>query len=269
MKDILFVLTITVFFSCEQTIKLDLDQTTAQLVIEGLVTDHPPYNYVKLSKTAQFYDTGATPKISGAIVLIKDMNGATHSFTETEPGVYKPSENFAGTPGHTYELTVTVGGKTYTASQKMLKVPPMDSLTHQQVTDIGEEYEKEGRTYEMYLFMREPANEENYYLFKFYRNDEILDFDGQDVYAFDDTALSENIDGISTPEYYALGDTGKVELFSIDRKAFRYFTDLSNTLNNDGGLFSGIPANAISNLEGGAIGYFQVSAVDIKELIIE
>ena len=171
--------------------------------------------------------------------------------------------------GRTYELTVTTKGETYRASETMLPVQPIDSLTHQKVTDVGTDDEEAGRFYELYMFMREPQDQENYYLFKFYRNEEVLDFDGLDVYAFDDEALAATIDGIATPEYYALGDLAKVEIFSITRRAFRYFTDLSNILNNDGGFFSGIPANAISNLEGNAIGYFQVSAMDIEKRTIE
>ena len=268
-KTFVYLACLFVLASCEETIPLDLEQTPPLLVIEGLVTNNPDFNYVQLSESSQFYDKGQTPRVSGAEVFVTDGQGRQYAFSETDPGLYKPVEPLIGVVGQTYELTVTTEGKTYRGSETMLPVQPIDSLTHAKVTDVGTDNEDAGRFYELYMYMREPQDQENYYLFKFYRNQEVLDFDGLDIYAFDDEALAGTINGIATPEYYALGDLAKVELFSITRRAFRYYTDLSNTLNNDGGLFSGIPANAISNLEGGAIGYFQVSNIDVEERIIE
>ena len=268
-RTIIYLAILLMLSNCEETIPLDLEQTQPVLVIEGLVTNNPAYNYVRLSESGQFYDKGQTPRVSGAEVTVTDGNGRQFSYTESEPGLYKPAEPMTGVVGQSYRLDISVNGKHYQASETMLPVQPIDSLAHDKVDDVGTDNEEEGRFYELYMYMREPQDQENYYLFKFYRNEEVLDFDGVDIYAFDDESLAGTIDGIATPEYYALGDLAKVEIFSITRRAFRYYIDLSNTLNNDGGLFSGIPANAISNVEGEAIGYFQVSAIDVEERVIK
>lgn len=57
-------------------------------------------------------------------------------------------------------------------------------------------------------------------------------------------------------------------MFSLTRKAFIFYSDLSNLLNNDGGMFSPPPANPRNNLSNGALGYFQVSAMDFEEMVV-
>ena len=256
--------------SCEETIRLDLDQTEPLVVIEGLVTNKPGYNYVKITKTSQFYDQGSAPAVTGAIVDVRDIEGSIVRFEERLPGFYFPPENFAGKIGDTYTLDITADGKTYQASETILPVNPFDSLTYWKPPNLDDDdaIEKE-QFYELLVYYTEPQDQENYYLFKFYRNEELLDFEGTAIFAYDDEALSENIDGIATPDYYAIGDTGRIELFSITKTAFRYYRDLGNNLNNDGGLFSGIPSNAITNLSGGAIGYFQASAMESIQVTIK
>ena len=256
--------------SCEETIQLDLDQTEPLLVIEGLFTTDPAYNYVKITKTSQFYEGNETPRVSGANVSVTSSDGETIVFAEEEPGWYFPTTDYAGKPGITYTLTIESEGQMYTATETLAAVNSFDSLTYWKPPNLDDQDAlDEEQFYELLVFYTEPQDEENYYLFKFYRNEELLDFEGTAVFAFDDEALSENIEGIATPEYYALGDTGSVEVFSLSRKAFRYYLDLGNNLNNDGGLFSGIPANAGTNIVGNAIGYFQVSDMDRASIIIE
>lgn len=269
MKNLILIALISlIVFSCEETIVLDLDQTEPVLVIEGLVTNNASYNYVKLSQTGPFSSTGID-LVSGASVLVSDQNNQQFTFAETEPGLYLPDTPLEGVVGTTYTLTVEYQGTTYTASEQMPSVNPIDSMSYLRIDDVDEEFAEEEQFYELYLFLTEPQDEENYYLFKFYRNEEVLDFDGTSVYIFDDVIIGESIEGLATPEYYAKGDLATVEMFGVTRRAYRYFIDLSNNLNNDGGIFSGIPANAGTNIEGGAVGYFQVSALEVGELTIE
>ncbi len=269
MKNNLIIIVISLLiFSCEETIQLDLEQTEPQVVIEGLITNHPVHNYVKLSQTTGFNEAGFT-KISGASVVVTTDENQVYPFEETAPGYYTPVDEMDNQIGQTFYLSVEHLEKTYMATEQMPAVSSIDSLTYAKVSDVGEDDEEADRFYEMYMYTKEPQDTENYYLFKFYRNEEILDDDGTTVYIFDDVILNENIDGIATPGYYALGDTGRVEVFGVTRQAYRYYLDLSNNLNNDGGIFSGIPANAGTNIQGGAIGYFQVSAMEEEKIVIE
>jgi len=106
-------------------------------------------------------------------------------------------------------------------------------------------------------------------LFKFYRNDSLLYDNATDIYISDDDLLGENIDGVDGPGFYAVGDTAKVEAYSLTRNGFIYYSDLQILINNDGGLFGSPPANSRTNLTNGAMGFFQVSALNSKEKKLE
>ena len=69
--------------------------------------------------------------------------------------------------------------------------------------------------------------------------------------------------------FYAQDDLARVEVYSLTREAFIYYRDLQKLLTNDGGLFGTPPANPRSNISGGALGFFQVSAIVSGEIVIE
>jgi hypothetical protein len=133
-----------------------------------------------------------------------------------------------------------------------------------------EDPEITGKFYELLLYTKEPPDESNYYLFKFYRNDSLTyDWD-TDIYYSDDVLLAENIDGIASPIHYGWKDKAKMEMFSLTRAGYIYYADLSTLLNNDGGgMFGPIPGPPRTNLSNDALGFFQVSAISINEMVIE
>ncbi|HMQ00510.1 MAG TPA: DUF4249 family protein, partial [Cyclobacteriaceae bacterium] len=81
-----------------------------------------------------------------------------------------------------------------------------------------------------------------------------------------DTLLGENISGIASPVLFKQWDWARVEMYSLSRSGYLFYTDLRNLLNNDGGLFGSPPVNPRTNLNNNALGFFQVSAV-VKESI--
>jgi hypothetical protein len=120
------------------------------------------------------------------------------------------------------------------------------------------------------MYAREPKATEDFYLFKFYRNDTIERFDtNTGIFYSDDIGLGEEINDLSGPILYSEQDTARMEMFSLTPTAFKYYFDLDQLINSDGGMFSGIPANPASNIDGSdAIGFFQVSAISAEEIIV-
>jgi hypothetical protein len=276
MRHLIVILTAVTLISCEEGITLDLKQTPSKIVIEAQVTNKPGYQFVKLSRTVDFYQEGKTPKIADALVSVKDDLGETFTFVHNprahadSAGIYIPQSPFKGEVGRTYTLTINSDGELYTAQDKMLSVIPIDSLKQQIDEDQVEEPENEGKIYELLLFAREPQDQENFYLFKFFRNDSLIYFNDTDIYFTDDEFLAEKIDGVASPIYYAQDDLGRVEISSLSRVGYIYYSDLWTLLNNDGGgMFGPIPSSPRTNLNNGAIGFFQVSAINSKELKVE
>lgn len=255
--------------ACEKTIPLDPGQTPELYVIEGLITNANTKHQIKISKSQGFNDGGVSPGVSNAEVTVIDGQGLIMEFVEAQPGIYKAKEAFAGEIGHTYTLTIKHNDQAFTASEMMNTMGTIDTLLTQ--IDVEEQADpgEDGRFYDILVFMSEPQETENFYLAKFFRNGQLENFDGEDVYVFDDVTIGEDLNALPGPVYYAEGDVARTELYSLSRQAFRFYSDLNANINNDGGMFSSQPANVSSNLEGGAIGYFQVSALDVDEVTIK
>ncbi|WP_323756421.1 DUF4249 domain-containing protein [Roseivirga sp.] len=273
-KYILFSLTVF-FVSCEETVNIDTIASGPKLVIDGVLTNNSELNFIKLSYTRGFYSLDPNPAITDAVVTVTDDANNEVVYVHnpgndpSKEGYYLPQTPYAGSIWTTYHLKVTVDGMDYTATETMLPVTKIDSLVNTIDLDEMEDPEEEGRFYEILFYAREPQDRVDHYLFKFYRNGRTLrDFEG-DIYFSEDEFLGEAISGIPTAGYYKPGEFAKVEMYSISREAFIFYNDLSNLLNNDGGMFTPPPANPRTNLSNGAFGYFQVSAVDVMEIEVK
>jgi hypothetical protein len=262
--------------ACEETVKLDLKNSEPALIIEGLVTNELKNQYVRITKSAGFYDTSGVTVISDAVVSVTDGE-VTYTYehnpdnNENNNGKYFSALPFAGQVGKTYSLLVEVGGNTYTASDVLYPVTSIDSL---KVSFNQEEFNdpEKGREeyyYEILFYAHEPQETEDFYLFKFYRNDTLVYDSETDVYFSDDDLLGEEINGIPAASFYKLGDIGKVEMYSISNTGFIYYNDLINLLKNDGGMFGSPPVNPRTNIKGGAFGYFQTSSIVSESILIE
>jgi len=264
------------FFSCEVPYDLDIEQTPPKVVIEGLLTDHPDYQHIKITRSANFYSTGRTPRVTDAIVTVSDDAGNTIDFFHNpgnhpdSAGFYFPASSFAGVIGRTYSLKVDVAGAVFEATEKLVKGIPMDSIAYKINKEEQENPEEDGRFYEVLMFAREPKDEDNFYLFKFYRNDTLARANDTDIYFSDDELLAENIDGVPAPVFFEQNDSAGIEMYSISRVAYVYYSDLWALLNNDaGGMFAPIPSSPRTNISNGGLGFFQVSSVNISGIKIE
>ncbi len=218
--------------------------------------------------------------MSGAQVVVTDSKGAGFEYVEqpNDLGLYLSQEVFRGEVGVTYSLDVTLGNKTFHASEELMRVTTIDSTIYRiderrkadlekNPDDVDEE--DKDRYYEVLMYTKEPQETVDYYLFKFYRNGEVSNFDGQDIYYADDVIVQENINGVAANDWYKIGELARFEMYSLTREAYLYYADLDITINNDGGLFSPLPTNPRTNLSNGALGLFQVSATVADEVIIE
>ena len=66
-------------------------------------------------------------------------------------------------------------------------------------------------------------------------------------------------------------DTMKVELLSIDKAAYDYFSTLADVLLSEdtGPVFSSIPDNPLTNISNGALGYFAAYSVRTQTVVFE
>lgn len=269
------IMIIMALASCEKEYVVKTDAAGPMVVIEGLVTDVPGYQFVKLSRSAGFYETGKTPRITDAVVMVTDDLGNATEFVHNprshpdSVGYYKPAVAFIGMPGRTYSLFVFADGQVFEAEDTLHPVASIDSLTYRIDEEERSDPEHHGRYYEVLIYTREPQETKDFYLFNFYRNDSLTVDNLTDIYFTDDVALAESIDGLATPIYFSVGDKATVQALSLSRTAYVFYSDLSILLNNDGGMYSPPPANCRNNLTNGALGFFQASAVNMMDITIE
>ena len=154
----LFVLT---FSSCEETVTLDLETGETKLVVDAeiiwLKGTTGSEQTVKISKTAPYYNN-TTPKVSGAQVRVENSNGDVFTFNETEPGFYVCT-NFVPVIGMNYTLYVTAEGQSFTATEKLTSVTPIDKVEQKIVPDFGGE-----DVIELTFYYNDPADQVNFYL---------------------------------------------------------------------------------------------------------
>ncbi|SHG54026.1 protein of unknown function [Chryseolinea serpens] len=276
MKNIFFVLLFAiVFVSCDRPIHLNLNESQSRVIIEGQVTNRAGYQYVKLSRSVDFYQTGALPKITNATVSVKDSDGNEVMFIHNpnnkadSVGYYLPQTPFMGVIGKDYHLRVDVDGEIYEADDHLYPVTSVDSLAYRIDDDEKDDPKTYNKFYEVLIYAKEPHPSKDYYLFKFYRNDSLKLYNDTDIYYTDDEALGESINGISTPIFYAPGDKATIEAYSLSRTGYVFYDDLQKLLNNDGGMFNQPPANSRTNLSNGALGFFQASAINSASIVVE
>lgn len=277
MKNIFFILiTAIITFSCEETIVLDAKQVEPALVIESHLTTEKKMHFVKLSLSVDFYFDKKPPAVKDAVVNIIDLTTGeiylfkhNNSGKDNYEGIFISENSFQGEVGHTYELRVNYDGVLYTGQETIIPVTKIEELKYRQNVKESSDPKKEGYIYEILLNADEPQETEDYYMFKFYRNDSLIFAREAELYFTDDEFLGERINDLPLPIFFRKGDKATVAMYSITRQAFIYLNDLMNVLHNDSGMFSPPPANPRNNLTNGALGYFLATDISEETIIIE
>jgi len=258
---------------CEETITIDVDKSGPAVVIEGEVTNQPGMQYVRIRQSVDFYSSANPLPVKDAIVTVSNQKGEITTFTHNPHsnkdslGYYWPTTLFKGIEGDQYHLTVRIGDQTYEADDQLNRIYPIQQIRYE-IDPEAKNPEIPGRIYQVLVDLIEPKETEDYYLLKFYRNGYLQLDDYTDVYVFSDDLIKDRPNGVAMPLNYKSGETARVEFYSLSPQLFTFYNDLQKLLKNDGGMFDPPPSNPRNNLSNGALGYFQASAVAMREIKI-
>jgi len=262
----LFILSLFLLLSsCEELINIDLNSADPKIVIEGTVTDQPGPYRVTITKTTDYYNPGTYPTVIGAEVTITDDLGFSEELQEIENGVYQ-TINLQGVSDKIYTLTVIAEGQTYSAVSSMPQPTEIDSLYYEKGEGGPRQKDKEG--YNLIVVFRDEPGVEDFKRIKVFRNG-IL----QSGYFLYNGRLSDG----NVIEYnrirtdFELGDFVSIELLSIDKATYEYYSTLGNAAASASvsKIQTKIPANPNSNLTGDALGYFGAFTVRPDSILIE
>lgn len=236
--------------SCEEVIDLDLNSSDPKVVIQGWILDDPgPYEF-SVTESVNYYGSEEPPGISGATLIISDDLGTVDTLTEIAPGRYL-TNTLQGRRGGVYNLDATVNGESYTASDVLPRISPIDTMliTYEDSTYFF------GEGFYVTTFAQEIPGEGDNYWFRFYENDSL--YNGAFDYLLSDDAL---VDGqlaiFQFPYAVESGDSVTVEVRTISETAYDFFFSFVQEVNNGGGPFGAPPSNLEGNISNGAFGFF-------------
>ena len=282
MKNILFILTIFLFTSCERDITLDLPKSEPKIVVDGYVElNLPPY--VILSRSQGYFDPinsgtlNNLPERNAIVTLSDGIN--TIALTELDTvingtsigGIYAALDPVSffpimiGTAGLTYTLDIlTSDGKRVTSTTKLQAPVPLDSTWF----EIQEGKDTLGFTW---AFLSDPDTTDNCYRWFSKRINKDDQFFAPFGSAFEDKFINGQTfkfgfnratiqnstaadDNNEEAGFFKIGDTIVVKFCTIDKSTYEFWRDAETQLGNNGSPFA-VPSNIKSNINGG-IGLF-------------
>jgi hypothetical protein len=250
---------------CEKVIDAGLHDGESKYVIEGIVNNTGTCS-VLVSSTLRFSDNNNFHGISSALIQITDNGGSAVTLTQSSAGVYA-STLIKGTPGHTYHLQVAIGQDTFTATCIMPVQVKLDTIGVALQSFSGHSKLVANVTY------TDPPEPGNYYHFVQYINQR------QDAGIFVSSDNLTNGRLVNLPLVSPLtlqtddendirkGDTVRIEMQCIDANVYKYWYSL-NTASTGSDVLA-TPANAVSNISGGALGYFSAHTAQKKKVIVK
>lgn len=245
--------------SCRKVIDLKVGDSTPRIYIEGTVTDSLQPWTVYVSRTIPFDAATRVAPVAGAQVVIQDVTaGTSDTLTETSPGIYATAAAKTGLSNHSYALRVRTAEGNFTASATLPPRVPVDSVRVEVSSIFGR------NAAQIFPEFMDPPGVLNYYLFTTFANGKV-----QRREARDDRYSDGRLNGrpIVVPydddKNIGSGTEITIEMQSIDAGVYKYFSTLRNADGN-----SAAPANPVSNIRGGALGYFNTASVQKIKVVL-
>ncbi|MDR2915985.1 MAG: DUF4249 domain-containing protein [Tannerella sp.] len=277
------------FFSCTAPIDIKTRNSEPVIVIYGYLTDEYRYQYIRITSSSPYFDENTNRVSPDAEVWIKSSYGDEYQLLSEKNGYYVSNARFAGIPGATYSLSVEVDfdgdgeREIYEAETTLLPVVPVDSIDITPIDIMGY------RHFSLNFYMQEPAETENYYLFKFFINDSISNdkiselllsddrmyngeyVPGANITYFEDATDEDVIEKNKDEDdvYMAApGDRIRLQILNIEKGYYNFISECISEKYGENPFFGGPPSNITTNLSNGAIGYFSSYCVQEKRAVV-
>lgn len=238
-------------------------------------TDYFPFNKVKLSTTANYFDEGTTPAVSDAVVNLFEDGTLVETLLEDPdiPGTYRIT--YLPVVGSFYHLEIEALGMTYeTTPEEYQAVPPLINLPQLPFVQYVPTFFGDTCQYQLALNSFEAPGLGDHYRWMFYLNGEYED-DPVFIATFDDS----DIDGVCLLQIDIYGNSLLLEdtLIVFQMKTSAGYNSFIERLRNQtafvGGPFDTPPApinGNVKNLTTGkdAFGYFVCGGISAGAAIV-
>ena len=278
-------------------------------VVDGLITDQPGKQTVKISRSIPLGNEADFDPVRGCEVSITDNLNNTYPLTETDPGVYKTSENFKGEAGRIYILNIEIvryvpprGMRVVdyvikSSPLEMLPVPEIDSLYYEKVDLLVEDgFARPGEGCRVLVNTSDPEDKCRYFRWDYSETWKIetpnypktinktcwITKNSEDINVKTVTGLNENrITG--WPVNFILNESDRLSLryrmevnqYSLNEDEYYYWSDLEKITEESGGIYDRVPSSIFGNMycsghpDLPVLGYFSVSSRRSKVIYID
>ena len=265
MKKLVLIFCFLCFYSCEEVVDVELEESDPRLVIEAsLLWDQKNdqnVQYIKLTRTAAFFKD-EIPAAENAEVSVFSSTGTEYIFQEVEPGLFTNNQ-ITPVAGETYSLEIVYEDEVYRATSEFITAPALDFVV--QENDGG----FSGEDIELKVFYTDPAEETNFYLFRFFSED--LDLQ---IYNDEFTNGSQTF-AFFTSEELERGAEVAFEIQGISESFYQYMFILRSQAGTGGGPFQTQPTLVRGNIvnttdpDNYPFGYFRLSGTNFLTYTIE
>jgi hypothetical protein len=276
------LLSIILLTACEKEITLTLPSPENQLVVEGRlerVQGQPTQRHtIILSKVNDYFDNEQTPRVTDAIVTVREPSGVTHAFVHgtAKPGTYV-NTTLVPADELTYTLRIEWNNELYEATETFTNVAEIERIYQQ----FEEENQFEDGGIKVAIDFTDPSGTGDNYLWELFLNGEnILVPDpgnSGNIVATDKFFDGETVEGYFPNEekVFTPGQQVLVRQIGISRNQYDYLFILLEQTGQTGQLID-VPAAPIrgnvrnlTNPGKPALGYFGVSEISEKLIIIQ
>ncbi len=258
--------------SCERVINVNIQEKPRQVVVEGALTDEGTC-IVRISQTNHIRENISLDGINNAKVSITENDRNVIWLPETTvKGIYRV--NFTGHSGSTYKLrvecdvpeqqpdgSIITHPKVYTATSKMPQKVELEELNVTEKIFLGRNriiatvrYTDPPDLGNAYRFIQYVDGKEEPTLF--IAKDDLTNARSvvTELLIFDNSHTLKKCDQL------------RVVLQSIDKPNYLYWYSLNQSALGSSQAAS--PGNPVSNIEGGALGYFSAHTVSEKNIAV-
>jgi len=267
----LIVLLTSLFFaSCEKVVDVDLDTAPPKLVIEAAITWEKGTTgneqTIKLTTTTGYFEN-KIPTVSGAIIYIENSKKERFNFIEIKKTGQYSCINFTPVIDEQYTLTVISRGSRYIGTETLKSVAPITRIEQNNQGGFT------GKDIEIKAFYTDPADADNFYLYKYLYSNKVK----STFYVDEDKFFNGNeFFSLSDDEDLIIGNEIEIKHYGISKQYYNYMNILVSIAGSTvGGPFQSPPATVkgnminVTNKDNYPLGYFSLSETSTENYKIK
>ncbi len=263
---VLVSIILMLFSSCVKVITLDLKNADNKVVVQANISNAPGPYIVNLNYSVAYYSDNTFPAISGANAKIVDDAGNSETLTETTQGIYKTT-SLIGTPGRKYTIEIVTNGNTFTGISTMPFPVAIDSFLIEPSTN---RFTNAVSGYRVVCKFTDPVGVGNFYRVVINSNDSLAIGDNTSRIVSDKLSDGQQL-SVTFRTKLILADTVSIQLQCIDKRAYDFYNTINGAIGSTSvrQFLSALPANPISNISNGGLGYFSAYSVSKMSAVVQ